>query len=71
MLYCQRRPDLNMPTPTIYAYSCTHGSEFIAMEYIDGDTLSEVWMDLPGKKKSIWPAKLGRDNAYDEDKNAL
>ena len=29
----------------------THGSEFIAMEYIDGDTLSEVWMDLPEEEK--------------------
>ncbi|KAF8433528.1 hypothetical protein L210DRAFT_3633082, partial [Boletus edulis BED1] len=37
MLYCQRHPDLNLPTPTIYAYSCTHGSEFMAMEYLDGD----------------------------------
>ena len=33
MLYCQRHPDLDIPTPAIYAYSCTHGSEFIAMEY--------------------------------------
>ena len=47
VLYCQRHTDLNIPTPAIYAYSCAHGSEFIAMEYIDGDGLSEVWMDLP------------------------
>ncbi|KAF8131675.1 kinase-like domain-containing protein [Boletus edulis] len=54
MLYCQRHPDLNIPTPTIYAYSCMHGSEFIAMEYIDGDTLSDVWLDIPeGEKEDI------------------
>lgn len=47
MLYCQRHPDLNIPTPAIYAYSCACGSEFIAMEYIDGDTLSSVWLDIP------------------------
>ena len=46
MLYCQRHPNLNIPTPAIYAYSCTYGSEFIAMEYINGDILSEVWQDL-------------------------
>ncbi|KAI6146657.1 hypothetical protein BKA82DRAFT_4154617, partial [Pisolithus tinctorius] len=40
MLYCQQHPDLNIPTPAIYAYNCTYGSEFIAMEYIDGDTLN-------------------------------
>ncbi|KAG6380789.1 kinase-like domain-containing protein [Boletus reticuloceps] len=51
MLYCQRHPYLNIPTPTIYAYSCTHGSEFIAMEYFDGDTLSDVWLDLPDEEK--------------------
>jgi hypothetical protein len=50
-MYCQRHPDLNIPTPAICAYSCTHGSEFIAMEYIDGDSLSEVWMDLPEEEK--------------------
>ncbi|KAF8433530.1 kinase-like domain-containing protein [Boletus edulis BED1] len=54
MLYCQRHPDLNIPTPAIYAYSCTHGSEFIAMEYIDGDALSDVWLDIPeGEKEDI------------------
>ena len=37
MLYCQRHPDLNIPTPVIYAYSCAYGSGFIAMEYIDGE----------------------------------
>ena len=52
MLYCQRHPDLNIPTPAIYAYSCTPGSEFIAMEYIDGDSLSDVWMDLPEEEKT-------------------
>jgi hypothetical protein len=52
MLYCQRHPDLNTPTPAIYAYSCTHGSEFIAMEYIDGNSLSKVWMDLPEEEKT-------------------
>lgn len=46
ILYCQRPPDLNIPTPAIYAYGCTYGSEFIAMEYIDGDTLSHIWLDL-------------------------
>ncbi len=51
MLYCQRHPDLNIPTPAIYAYSCTHGSEFIVMEYINGDSLSKVWMDLPEEEK--------------------
>ncbi len=51
MLYCQRHTDLNIPTPAIYAYSCAHGSEFIAMEYIDGDGLSDVWMDLPEEEK--------------------
>ena len=51
MLYCQRHPNLNIPTPAIYAYSCTYGSEFIAMEYINGDTLSEVWQDLPEEDK--------------------
>ncbi|KAF8131674.1 hypothetical protein EV363DRAFT_1330704, partial [Boletus edulis] len=31
-----------------------HGSEFIAMEYIDGDTLSDVWLDIPeGEKEDI------------------
>jgi hypothetical protein len=51
MLYCQRHPDLNIPTPAIYAYSCTHVSEFIAMEYIYGDSLSKVWMDLLEEEK--------------------
>ena len=51
MLYCQRHPELNIPTPAIYAYSCTYGSEFIAMEYIDGDILSDVWLDLPEEEK--------------------
>ncbi|KAI9566733.1 hypothetical protein HD554DRAFT_2114707 [Boletus coccyginus] len=51
MLYCQRHPDLNIPTPAIYAYNCTYGSEFIAMEYIDGDILSDVWLDLPEEEK--------------------
>ena len=51
MLYCQRHPELTTPTPAIYAYSCTHGSEFIDLEYIDGDSLSEVWMDLPEEEK--------------------
>ena len=51
MLYCQRHTDLNIPTPAIYAYSCAHGSEFIAMEYIDGGGLSEVWMDPPEEEK--------------------
>ncbi|KAI6043794.1 hypothetical protein EDC04DRAFT_534061 [Pisolithus marmoratus] len=46
MLYCQRRPELNIPTPAIYTYNCTYGWEFIALEYIDGDTLSDVWRDL-------------------------
>ena len=45
MLYCQRRPELNIPTPAIYAYSCTHGSEF-------GDSLSKVWMDLQEEEKA-------------------
>jgi hypothetical protein len=60
MLYCQRHTDLNIPTPAIYAYSCAHGSEFIAMEYIDGDGLSEVWMDLPEEENIMWPSKLQR-----------
>ena len=51
MLFCQRRPDLNISTPAIYAHSCTYGSEFIAMEYIDGDILSDVWLDLPEEEK--------------------
>ena len=51
MLYCQRHPDLNIPTPAIYAYSCTYGSEFIAMEYVDGNILSDVWLDLPEEEK--------------------
>lgn len=51
MLYCQRHPDLNIPTPAIYAYSCKYGSEFIAMEYIDGDSLSDVWLDLPEEEQ--------------------
>jgi hypothetical protein len=51
MLYCQRHPNLNIPTPAIYAYSCTHGSQFIAMEHINGDTLNEVWQDLPEEEK--------------------
>ena len=45
MLYCQRRPELNIPTPAIYAYSCTRGSEF-------GDSLSKVWMDLQEEEKA-------------------
>ena len=45
MLYCQRRPELNIPIPAIYAYSCTHGSEF-------GDSLSKVWIDLPEEEKA-------------------
>ncbi|KAF8557540.1 hypothetical protein OG21DRAFT_276376 [Imleria badia] len=51
MLYCQRHPELNIPTPAIYAHSCTFGSEFIAMEYIDGESLSDVWLDLPEEEK--------------------
>ncbi|KAI6146656.1 hypothetical protein BKA82DRAFT_4154587 [Pisolithus tinctorius] len=51
MLYCQQHPDLNIPTPAIYAYNCTYGSEFIAMEYINGDTLNDVWLDLPEEEK--------------------
>ncbi|KAI6138592.1 kinase-like domain-containing protein [Pisolithus tinctorius] len=51
MMYCQQHPDLNIPTPAIYAYNCTYGSEFIAMEYIDGDTLNDVWLDLPEEEK--------------------
>ena len=51
MLYCQRHTDLNIPTLAIYAYSCADGSEFRAMEYIDGDGLSEVWMDLLEEEK--------------------
>ncbi|KAG6373874.1 kinase-like domain-containing protein [Boletus reticuloceps] len=47
MLYCQRHTELNIPTPVVYAYNCTYGSEFIAMEYLDGDTLSHVWLDIP------------------------
>ncbi|KAI5998910.1 hypothetical protein F5J12DRAFT_283855 [Pisolithus orientalis] len=47
MLYCQRHPGLNIPTPAIYAYSSACGSEFIAMEYIDGDALSSAWLDIP------------------------
>ncbi|KAF8139023.1 hypothetical protein EV363DRAFT_1427844 [Boletus edulis] len=42
MLYCQRHTELNIPTPVVYAYNCTYGSEFIATEYLDGDTLSHV-----------------------------
>ena len=45
MLYCQRDLDLNTPTPAIYAYSCTYGSD------IDGNNLSKVWMDLPEEEK--------------------
>ncbi|KAG6326540.1 hypothetical protein ID866_12549, partial [Astraeus odoratus] len=51
MLYCQRHPELHIPTPVIYAYNLTCGSEFIAMEYIDGDTLSSVWCSLPAEEK--------------------
>ena len=47
MLYCQRHfHDLGILTPAIYAFNCSPGSEFIAMEYIDGEDLSDVWMDL-------------------------
>ena len=70
MLYCQRHPDLNIPTPSIYAYSCTHGSEFIAMEYIEGDNLDQVLMDLPEEEKADLASKVA-DNAYNEDKNGL
>ncbi|KAG6329712.1 hypothetical protein ID866_9376 [Astraeus odoratus] len=51
MLYCQRHPELHIPTPAIYAYRLTLGSEFIAMEYIEGDTLSDVWWDLSEDEK--------------------
>lgn len=51
MLYCQWHPNLNIPTPAVYAYSCKYGSEFIAMEYIDGDSLSDVWLDLPEEEQ--------------------
>ncbi|KAG6333039.1 hypothetical protein ID866_6047 [Astraeus odoratus] len=51
MLYCQRHPELHIPTPVVYAYNLTFGSEFVAMEYIDGDTLSNVWLDLPEEEK--------------------
>ncbi|KAI6009110.1 hypothetical protein EDC04DRAFT_2774690, partial [Pisolithus marmoratus] len=46
MTYCQQHVGLNIPTPAIYAYSCSQESQFIAMEYIDGDALSDVWLDL-------------------------
>ena len=47
ILYCQRHfHDLGIPTPAIYAFNSSPGSEFIVMEYIDGEGLSDVWMDL-------------------------
>ncbi|KAI6133631.1 hypothetical protein EDD17DRAFT_1507041 [Pisolithus thermaeus] len=58
MLYCQRHSDLNIPTPAIYTYSCKYGSEFIAMEYIDGDTLSDVWLDLPEQEQKDAVAQI-------------
>ncbi|KAF8530666.1 hypothetical protein JB92DRAFT_2858704 [Gautieria morchelliformis] len=52
MLYCQRNVhDLGIPTPEIYAFNASLGSEFIAMEYIDGEDLSDVWMDLSLEEK--------------------
>ncbi|KAF8549012.1 hypothetical protein OG21DRAFT_648776 [Imleria badia] len=60
MLYCQRHPELNIPTPAIYAYSCTYGSEFIAMEYINGDSLSDVWLDLTEEEKENMANQVAR-----------
>ncbi|KAF8515216.1 kinase-like domain-containing protein [Gautieria morchelliformis] len=52
MLYCRRNfHDLGIPTPEVYAFSASPGSEFIAMEYIDGEDLSDVWMDLSLEEK--------------------
>ena len=47
MVYCQR------PTVAseIQAFSNTPGSEFIAMERVDGEVLSDVWMDLSLEEK--------------------
>jgi hypothetical protein len=52
MLYCQRHFDeLGIPTPEVYAFSDSPSSEFIAMEYVDGETMSNVWMDLSLEEK--------------------
>ncbi|KAI6112424.1 hypothetical protein EDD16DRAFT_1602989 [Pisolithus croceorrhizus] len=58
MLYCQRHSDLDIPTPAIYTYSCKYGSEFIAMEYIDGDTLSDIWLDFPEQEQEDVVAQI-------------
>jgi hypothetical protein len=39
------------PISTYPLRPSTLGSEFIAMEYVDRDTLSEVWMELPEEEK--------------------
>ncbi|KAF8432999.1 hypothetical protein L210DRAFT_429401 [Boletus edulis BED1] len=65
MLYCQRHTELNIPTPVVYAYNCTYGSEFIATEYLDGDTLSHVWLDIPEEDKQ------NVINPFHEDKSEL
>ena len=40
------------------------------MEYIEGDNLDQVWMDLPEEEKADLASKVA-DNAYNEDKNGL
>jgi tRNA A-37 threonylcarbamoyl transferase component Bud32 len=61
MLYCQRNfHHLGVPTPEIYAFNTSPGSQFIAMEYSDGEGLSDVWMDLSLEAKEHLIGQVAR-----------
>jgi len=42
----------SIPVPRVYAYETRSSTPFIAMEYIEGTPLSEVWMTYTGPEKS-------------------
>jgi hypothetical protein len=52
MFYCQRHfHGLGIPTAQVYAFNGSPGSEPMATEHIDGETLSDVWMDLSSEER--------------------
>ena len=47
------REHTNIPVPKVYKYSTSKGSAYIAMEFIEGQPLHEIWKDQSEEQKDV------------------
>jgi hypothetical protein len=71
MLYCQRHPNLNIPTPAIYAYSCTYWIRIYSHGVYQGRYFERSVAESPSGRKREHGLPSCRDNVYNEDKSGL